>query len=268
MATSPFCGVFGIAHASPSQVLTVLENALGSSHVQLLRQGDLLARRRAYVVVGVNTLKRLAEPLSKTHSTVVVIDAVPQLCRVRGIDLVDADTKNPHSARWKPAKVDYRHVLRHAQLSKPAIPALAFTKIDVATNLVKEVKSRGILDKVLTLSYKCPKEHRGVVVDTTFMHLCGKGRISRLEKRLRLGTDNPVRQVAYEALVASLSSSYGKRLAKAITAVYPDFSKPACIKAASKYRVDVFEMNYIGAYFARRPATASRSARLSKRRKK
>jgi hypothetical protein len=265
MATASFCGVFGVAHSSPSQVHTTLENALGSSHVQLVRSGDALARRRAYVVVGVSTLRKLSEQLGRTRATVVVLDAVPQLCRISGVKIIDADDAAPHSARWlPPSKTDYRPLLRHAQLSKPALVTILFTKVDVATNLIKDVKSRGILDKVLTLSYKCSKDERSFVLDTIFAFLCGKGRISRLEKRLRLGAESSVRQVAYEALVASLNSPYGKRLAKAVTAVHPSFDKEACAKAAVRYRVDVFEMNYIGAYLTSRPA-ASRRARLKKR---
>lgn len=268
MATTPSSGVFGVVHASPSQVLSALEASLGSSYVQLLKSGDSLARRRAYIVVGVKALRGLADALSKTHSTVVVLDAVPNLARVRGIHVIDANIKDPHSSRWSPSKVDYRAIVRHAQLSKPACPSIAFTKVEVTTNLVREVKSRGILDKVLTLSYKCAKEDRGAVLDIIFAFLCGKGRISRLEKRLRLGVDKSARQVAYEALVASLSSPYGKRLAKAATAVHPAFDKAACVKAAAKNRVDVFELNYIGAYLAKRPLSASRRARLKKRSKK
>lgn len=266
MPTSPLTGIFGSSYLSPARAFALLENQVGSKHVQLLQQGDSLARRRAYVIVGVSLLQRLSPLLANAHSTVLVLDSLPELCTVSGVTLVDGGAAPAHLSRWRPSKPDTKKLLRHARLESPAPLRITVTPVDVATNLVEDAKARGLLDKVLTLSYKYPKDERGDIIRTVFEFLCGKGRISRVEKRLRPEAGSAGKGAAYEALVKALASPYGKRLAQAVTAVYPDFLSSECSAAAKKYRVDVFEVNYVGSYVSREPKTAGRSARLQKRR--
>jgi hypothetical protein len=166
---------------------------------------------------------------------------------VEGISIIDADKIEHHSARWSPTKMDYRRLSAHLRILKPELVQVHFTKSDIIKQLIVDIKSRGILDKVLTLSHKLPdKNDRERVQQLVFNYLRGNTPLSLVETKLRPPREGTQLFKAYTELIESLESAYGMNLAKAVTEAHKSQWDSKLLKPiAEKHHVDSFELSYL-----------------------
>lgn len=239
-------GVFGVCHHSPAEVVAVMTDAIARKSIYVACSGEPIPRRRAYVVSGIGELKTLAPVLRRAHATIVVCDSFPNLQSIGGITILDAVADTSGVSRWSPVRMDTRPLKSHLRRLRPGLPTIEFSNVDVVSVMIADVRSHGILDKVLTLSHKIPnREARSAVLKTTHEFLYGKIGVRTVENRLRPAREGTQTWKAYRALVDSLQSPYGRRLAKAVRTAHPKYDPSILQSLADKNKVDVFELRYL-----------------------
>lgn len=232
--------IFGVAYQPIASVVKVCEDAIGVSRVQLVRGDDQLAHRRAYIIVGVSSLRRIVTQLTRYHATVVVIDAVPMLRLIRNICILDAIANDPVGV-WNPRTFRIQQ-LRRALLF-PSVDSIhiSLRRDDSLTNLIQEMRERGVLGPVLAFAQRLGEaSQREVLHLAVARYLNGEITLNTLARRSR--PTNAQRMVAYEEMLAKLQSEQGVKLKEALQAVRSGM-KPDL--AAIQFGVDSFEINYV-----------------------
>jgi hypothetical protein len=235
--------IFGSAYHSVGEIHRLCEKVVGASRVQILYRDDLPAHRRAYVVVGLVSLHRVAGELSRCKATVVVLDSIPALRRIQGLRALDYQP-GADAGEWNPRPIRMSVFKSDLVRRDPTIPSIAVTADVESTNLVSEIQDRGVLDKVLTYSQKIDQSTRPALSAIVARYLAGGLALSTLSRRTKPNVRSPKLVTSHSAMIESLGSEQGKRLQEAIKAVA---SGEDPVLAAARFRVDAFEVRYITA---------------------
>jgi hypothetical protein len=232
--------MFGSAYHPVGMLVQACEDVVGPSRVQLLCLDDSPAHRRAYVVVGVRALKRHAHTLQRHRTTIVVADSMPDLIRVKGLRVLDAD-RYADPAAWEPRPLR-RGPLTRALLRDPKRPTISVAEDQVAANLISDLRSRGVLGHVLTFAQRAPDSgSRDALHACVARFLSGELSLATVARRTA-PKGGSARMEAHARMLAALASEQADRLREAIAMAVSGVD-PA--DAAARKRVDAFEIRYV-----------------------
>lgn len=226
--------IFGVCHTNIGKMIDICERVLGRDKVQLLTASDNTANRRCYIVVGVGSLNRVkAAALNRCNATLVVIDALPELLRIQGMQVLDVEEQST----WNPCKLRLR-LLRESLEAPPQPLKVVVGPDNTLSNLILEVKSRGILDTVLAAAKNMHPSERTTLHMNVARYIAGEINLKVLRRRSEMHSTGK----KYEAMMEALVSGTALRLREAVGAV----KQGAELKeAAAIHNVDPSEIRFV-----------------------
>ena len=231
--------IFGFAHTHVGKIVAACEGVLGRDKVQVLHERDRPANRRCYIVVGVNSLDTARKhELNRCRATLVVVDALPALHRVDGLHILDAD----NSSWWSPNRPKFGPMLRSIR-AEPQPLKIVVSDDKFLSNLILEVRSRGVLDAILGMAKALKPEERPFLHECVARYMIGRISLSLLMKKAVIGRGIPakIEAAAFEAL----HSDRAKRLGEALLE-YLEGGDAALI--AVQRNVDAFEIRFLATH--------------------
>lgn len=234
--------VFGVAHTPIGRVLSICEAEIGRDKVQILAGRDLPANRRCYVVLGVSVLDKFrAAQLERCRATIIIIDSLPALRRIKNLKILDAPAVGES---WHPTTLRNTALIK-ALRADPKYSKIQLQADDTIARLITEASSRSMLNTVLAAARALKPEERAALHSAVARCVTGDISIATLQKRFLNGRDATVASV--DALLAALKSPIAKRLGGAIKD--HRFGTDAVV-AATKHGVDPFEVRFLTSHLA------------------
>ena len=235
MAAKSPSNLIGFSCTHVGAVVAACEDAVGCEKVQIISERELPANRRCYVAVGVSVVDpaRVAA-LSRCRGTLVVVDAVPALRRVRGIRVIDSDDDV-----WS-IKSPKMHVLRRVLGSKPSLIDVSVGADATLDELTEEVRTRGVLDSVMSAAKTLGLTERAQLTASVARFFAGEINLDTLLRRTVRGRSVPAH--VSESLRAAMESNVSARLS---VAVREALAGADVATTAALNRVDPFEVRYL-----------------------
>ena len=228
--------IFGFGHSNLGLIISRCYEAVGKSNVQLVTMHDQLIRRRCYIFNGVDLLTTVRlRLLNKTNSVLIVVDALPLLRRIEGIEILDA----PESLDTWSVKIPKFAKLFRALRSKPKPLKVVVLPDTTLKKMIVEIKERSILDSVLSAAKTMQPSDRVHLYSDLALHLVGRLSLDsfcvRAESRGASGR-------SYEKMLGVLKDQTAKRLGKALKA----YQKGGDVtKVAEEFQVSPSELRFL-----------------------
>jgi hypothetical protein len=228
--------VFGFAHTNFGLVTKRCRDALGPNSVQVVAGRETLLRRRCYVVLGVDSLDAIrVRLLNRSSAILVIVDSLPALSRVSGINILDAAA---NSVAWNPIRVRFAS-LEQSLRAKPHPLKFNVAKDSTLDNMIVSIKERSVLDSVLSAAKSLESSDRALLHTDVAQLLIGKISMANFKRRC---TSRGVSGRLYEKMITRLSDDTAKRLSVALKQAKDGEEVTA---AASKLKVEPSEIRFL-----------------------
>jgi hypothetical protein len=227
---------FGFAHSPFGLVVKKCREALGPNSVQVITNRDTLVRRRCYVVLGSDTLDSVrVRLLNRSNSVLVVVDALPALKNIVGIQILDS---LPGTDIWNPIKPRFAQLLQ-ALRSKPKPLKFGIAKDQTVSRMITSIKERSVLDSVLSAAKMMDSANRALLHVDVAQVLVGKTSMASFKRRCESrGASGRL----YERMLGRLSDPTAKRLSVALKQAR---AGEDVVLLAAKYQVDASELRFL-----------------------
>ncbi len=134
---------------------------------------------------------------------------------------------------------------RLLQNTRNTINFLPKSVLDPAAILIQGIRNNGVLDKVQTWIHKIPdKANRSVAQREVLATLLGHRTLPDFVRKYTPKRKSSITK-AFDALIASFHSEYGKNLRLALRKIRDDPSEVNIVLASTEFVVDAFELRYI-----------------------